>query len=97
MKTYSKKWMRARFTPCLPLGADGRLVTGSEKHIQLSRQAATEGMVLLKNEENVLPFAGGTRLALFGKGSVDYVKGGGGSGDVTAVSYTHLPCQRKLL
>ena len=86
MKTYSKKWMRARFTPCLPLGADGRLVTGSEKHIQLSRQAATEGMVLLKNEENILPFAGGTRLALFGKGSVDYVKGGGGSGDVT-VSY----------
>ena len=53
MKTYSKKWMRARFTPCLPLGADGRLVTGSEKHIQLSRQAATEGMVLLKNEENI--------------------------------------------
>lgn len=86
MRSYSKKWMRARFTPCLPLGEDGRLVTGSREHIQLSRQAATEGMVLLKNEDHVLPFKAGTRLALFGKGSADYVKGGGGSGDVT-VSY----------
>lgn len=32
------------------------------------------------------PLAKGTRLALFGKGIFDYVKGGGGSGDVT-VSY----------
>lgn len=40
-------------------------------------------MVLLKNEKSILPFEMGTRLALFGKGSVDYVKGGGGSGDVT--------------
>lgn len=40
-------------------------------------------MVLLKNEKSILPFEKGTRLALFGKGSVDYVKGGGGSGDVT--------------
>ena len=52
----------------------------------LSKNAAKEGMVLLKNEENALPFAKGTKLALFGKGCVDYVKGGGGSGDVT-VSY----------
>lgn len=40
-------------------------------------------MVLLKNEKSILPFEKGTRRALFGKGSVDYVKGGGGSGDVT--------------
>ena len=40
-------------------------------------------MVLLKNEKSILPFEKGTRLALFGKGCVDYVKGGGGSGDVT--------------
>ena len=40
-------------------------------------------MVLLKNEKSILPFEKGTRLALFGNGSVDYVKGGGGSGDVT--------------
>lgn len=44
-------------------------------------------MVLLKNRENLLPLASGCRVALFGKGSFDYVKGGGGSGDVTA-AYT---------
>ena len=43
-------------------------------------------MVLLKNEKNTLPIRKGTKVALFGKGTVDYVKGGGGSGDVT-VSY----------
>lgn len=81
------KWGRHFYQPCLPLGCDGKRITGSPEHIQLSREAACEGMVLLKNEENLLPFARGTRLALFGKASVDYVKGGGGSGDVT-VAYT---------
>lgn len=77
------KWTRAFYQPCLPIGEDGKRVTGCEEHIRLSREAAAEGMVLLKNEDQVLPFVGGTRLALFGKASVDYVKGGGGSGDVT--------------
>ena len=45
-------------------------------------------MVLLKNENYLLPLVEGTRIALFGKGSFDYVKGGGGSGDVM-VSYVH--------
>ena len=78
-----KKWARALYQPCLPLGRNGQRVTGCEEHILLSRKAAAEGMVLLKNEKSILPFEKGTRLALFGKGSVDYVKGGGGSGDVT--------------
>lgn len=82
-----KKWGRAFYQPCLPMGENGSLVTGSKEHIQLSREAAAEGMVLLKNEQKVLPLAKGTRVALFGKASVDYVKGGGGSGDVT-VAYT---------
>jgi beta-glucosidase len=48
-------------------------------------------MVLLKNENHVLPLAKGTKVALFGKASADYVKGGGGSGDVT------VPYLRTLL
>ncbi len=80
------KWMRAFFQPPIGLGADGERVTGCKEHIALSREAATEGMVLLKNDDGVLPLANGTRVALFGKGTIDYVKGGGGSGDVT-VSY----------
>ena len=81
------KWTRVKFQPNLPLRESGR-VTASKEHILLSKEAAKEGMVLLKNEKNLLPLTEGTRIALFGKGSFDYVKGGGGSGDVM-VSYVH--------
>ncbi|SFC22477.1 glycoside hydrolase family 3 protein [Butyrivibrio sp. YAB3001] len=78
-----EKWARIKYTPNLPLGEDRTYVTASKKHIDLSCDAACEGMVLLKNERNVLPIKKGSRIALFGKGTFDYVKGGGGSGDVT--------------
>ena len=81
------KWQRVKYQPNTPLGADGQKVTASKAHTELSKQAAKEGMVLLKNDNGLLPFEKGTRLAVFGKASADYVKGGGGSGDVT-VSYT---------
>ena len=82
-----KQWNRANYLPMLPLGKDGRRATASKEHILISKNAAKEGMVLLKNERRALPLAVGTRVALFGKGTIDYVKGGGGSGDVT-VPYT---------
>lgn len=81
------KWQRALYQPNLPLGKNGERMTACKEHIELSKEAAKEGMVLLKNEKQLLPFSAGTRLALFGKATFDYVKGGGGSGDVT-VSYT---------
>ena len=86
------KWQRHRFHPVLPLGEDGRLATGSREHIQLSRKAAAEGMVLLKNDGNLLPLKPGSKVALFGKGSVDYVKGGGGSSSTTC-AYVRNLCQ----
>ena len=78
-----EKWIRARYLPGLPLGKDGKRVTAGKEHIALSRRAAREGMVLLKNEGNALPLEQGCKVALFGKATIDYVKGGGGSGDVT--------------
>lgn len=84
------KWSRFKFTPNLPLVANGERVTGSKAHIELSKEAAKDGMVLLKNDNNVLPLAAGTRVALFGKGTFDYVKGGGGSGDVTVAYIRNL-------
>ena len=77
------RWARAMYQPSLPMGKDGSRVTASKEHILLSKEAAKEGMVLLKNEGQVLPLKKGSRVALFGKGTFDYVKGGGGSGDVT--------------
>lgn len=78
-----KQWTRANYQPAIPLGRDGRRVTASPEHIALSKNAAKDGMVLLKNERRTLPLQKGTRVALFGKATIDYVKGGGGSGDVT--------------
>ena len=78
-----KKWTRANYLPGVPLGKDGRRITAGPEHITLSKNAAKEGMVLLKNENHTLPLCKGERIALFGKGTIDYVKGGGGSGDVT--------------
>jgi len=75
------KWTRLIYQPNRPLNEDGR-VTCSAEHIALSLKAAEEGMVLLKNEASVLPLRKGSKIALFGKGTFDYVKGGGGSGDV---------------
>lgn len=81
-----QKWTRVMYQPNLPLGENGEKVTASKKHIALSKEAAKEGMVLLKNDRNLLPLAKGSKIALFGKASFDYVRGGGGSGEVT-VSY----------
>lgn len=47
----------------------------------LARQAAAEGFVLLKNEENALPLKG-KKIALYGMGARKTVKGGLGSGSV---------------
>ncbi len=82
------KYARFRYQPCLPMGPDGRKLTGSPEHIALSRKAAGEGMILLKNKDNILPLSNGEKVALFGKSTIEYIKGGGGSGDVFC-AYTH--------
>ena len=79
----SSKWQRITFMPGTPLGANGQRLTGCGAHIALSREAAGEGMVLLKNENELLPLKYGQKIAVFGKAQADYVKGGGGSGDTT--------------
>ena len=76
-----KKWTRVNYQPNLPL-YPGKYVTGSAEHTALSLKAAEEGMVLLKNTDRLLPLSPGRKICLFGKGTFDYVKGGGGSGDV---------------
>ena len=50
--------------------------------VKLATKAAAEGIVLLKNEDKTLPFTKDQTVAMFGKGQVDLIKGGTGSGDV---------------
>lgn len=77
------KWLRHLYQPCKGLGTDGRMVSGSREHIELSRRAAGEGIVLLKNENQVLPLQPGKKVVLLGKAGEEYIKGGGGSGEVS--------------
>jgi len=50
----------------------------------ISQYAATQGMVLLENKNNSLPISKekSTKIALFGTGAYETIKGGTGSGDV---------------
>jgi beta-glucosidase len=50
-------------------------------HAQVGREAAAQGMVLLRNE-GVLPLASSLKLALLGNSSYRMITGGTGSGDV---------------
>ncbi|HVW12574.1 MAG TPA: glycoside hydrolase family 3 C-terminal domain-containing protein [Mucilaginibacter sp.] len=52
-----------------------------KKHAQVSRMAAAQGMVLLKDDANALPL-NGKKVALFGNTSYDLIAGGTGSGNV---------------
>lgn len=52
-------------------------------HAQISRQAAADGIILLKNSNNTLPLnASDKKIAAFGNASYETFSGGTGSGDV---------------
>ncbi len=72
---------RFLYQPPLPLGKNGRFVTNSKAHWDLSRQIVEEGTVLLKND-GTLPLPQGSRICLFGLGAGEFLFGGGGSGRV---------------
>ncbi len=85
----TEKWARINYHTNLPLGEKGERVTDSFEHINLSREAAGEGTVLLKNN-GLLPLKKGSCVAVFGKAQYNYIKGGTGSGDVFCEYVTNI-------
>jgi len=75
------KHARFLYQPALPLGKNGRFVTNSKAHWDLSRKIVEEGTVLLKND-GTLPLKKGAKICLFGLGAGEFLFGGGGSGKV---------------
>ncbi|MDP4284337.1 MAG: glycoside hydrolase family 3 C-terminal domain-containing protein [Bacteroidota bacterium] len=58
-----------------------------EGHAKIAREAAAEGMVLLKNDGNTLPFEAGKTVAVFGKIGYYLIDAGTGSGGVRSNKY----------
>ena len=58
-----------------------------EGFAEKSREAAVEGIVLLKNENNVLPFTTEDKISVFGRPQLEYYRSGTGSGGAVQVEY----------
>lgn len=58
-----------------------------EAHAKIAREAASEGVVLLKNNNKTLPFKGVKKVAVFGKISYYLIEAGTGSGGIRSNKY----------
>lgn len=57
-------------------------------HAKVVREVGADGIVLLKNNAQVLPLVGGKQVALFGCTSYDIISGGSGFGGTSVGHYT---------
>ena len=61
-----------------------------KENYTISRKLASEGMVLLKNEDNTLPLKKNCRVGILGKECLDLIRGGGGSAAVKCIHVKSL-------
>jgi len=58
-----------------------------DQYASISRQAAAEGTVLLKNDDKALPVKPGETVSVFGRTQMNYYKSGTGSGGMVNTKY----------
>lgn len=63
------------------------LTRAQQALVPVSRQAATEGMVLLENKDSILPLQPGEVISIFGRCQIDTYRSGTGSGGAVNVPY----------
>ncbi|SFF91067.1 glycoside hydrolase family 3 protein [Prevotella sp. KH2C16] len=85
LKTRSQKGLKGNAAPDL------------KAHARLAKEAAIEGMVLLKNEGTALPLQPQDTIALFGIGNYNYFANGLGSAEVNKAYTVDLPHGLKKL
>ena len=64
-----------------------KIRTAQKKLVPVSRQAASEGIVLLENKNATLPLQQGEKISLFGRCQIDAFRSGTGSGGAVNVPY----------
>ncbi|MCI5649707.1 MAG: glycoside hydrolase family 3 C-terminal domain-containing protein [Fusicatenibacter sp.] len=65
----------------------GKYTLDQQRYAALARQAAAEGCVLLKNENETLPLRANDKVAVFGRIAFHYYKSGLGSGGLVNTPY----------
>lgn len=58
-----------------------------KRYADLATQMAEEGIVLLKNDRQVLPLHKGTKVSIFGRNQLNYYKSGTGSGGMVNTAH----------
>ncbi len=64
-----------------------KYIVNLEDYAAAARNAAAEGCVLLKNDKEALPIRKGEKIAVFGRGQLNYYKSGTGSGGMVNTKY----------
>ena len=86
LNTMITAWMGVNFNPLLT-GSQAvesadilSVADATAQSLAMAESLEAEGLVLLRNENGALPLASGSKVNLFGYGSVDPIYGGTGSG-----------------
>ncbi len=86
LKTMITSWMGVNLNPLITgskasESAEILSVTeAAEQSLAMAERLEADGVVLLRNENNALPLESGSKVNLFGYGSIDPIYGGTGSG-----------------